>query len=140
MRKPLEERIQEAIAYIEQLNFSDYEKGKHVVNEDFYFLIQEYVAKDPKVARFEAHKNYVDIQYIIEGKEAMEVAPLEKMEVMNPYNPEKDVEHYHHKDGAAKFVVTKGGYAVFYPADAHKPGVRVGDNKKVKKIVGKVRV
>ncbi len=139
MRKPLEERIQEAIAYIEQLNFNDYEKGKHVVNEDFYFLIQEYVAKDPEVARFEAHKNYVDIQYIIEGKEAMEVAPLEKMEVMNPYNPEKDVEHLLNIEGACKMVIAAGGYAVFYPNDAHKPCIKVNDNI-VKKIVGKVRV
>lgn len=139
MRKPLEERIQEAIAYIEQLNFSDYEKGKHVVNEDFYFLIQEYVAKDPEVARFEAHKNYVDIQYIIEGKEAMEVAPLEKMEVMNPYNPEKDVEHLFNIEGACKMINAAGGYAVFYPNDAHKPCIKVNDNI-VKKIVGKVRV
>ena len=140
MRKPLEERIEEAVEFIEKLNFDEYEKGKHIVNEDFFFLIQEYDAKEKDVARFESHKNFVDIQYIVEGKESMEVCPVTIMEVMNPYNPEKDVEHYHHKDGAAKFVVTKGGYAIFYPADAHKPGVRVGDNKKVKKIVGKVRV
>ncbi len=139
MRKPLEERIKEAIAYIEQLNFNDYEKGKHIVNEDFYFLIQEYVAKDTEAARFEAHKNYVDIQYIVEGKEAMEVAPLDKMEVMNPYNPEKDVEHYVSIPDACKMVIAAGGYAVFYPNDAHKPCIKVNDNI-VKKIVGKVRV
>ncbi len=140
MRKSLDERIQEAVEFIEKLNFDEYEKGKYVVNDDFFFMIQEYDAKEKDVARFEAHKNYVDIQYIVEGKESMEVCSVSIMEVMNPYNPEKDVEHYHDKEGVAKLVVTKGGYAIFYPTDAHKPGVRVGDNKKVKKIVGKVRV
>lgn len=67
MRKPLGERILEAIAFIEKINYADYEIGKHVVNEDFFFIVQEYVAKEPEKARFEAHKNYVDIQYIVEG-------------------------------------------------------------------------
>ena len=140
MRKPLEERIAEAIAFIEKLNFADYEKGKHIVNEDFFFLIQEYVAKEPKAARFETHNNYVDIQYIIEGVEGMEVAPKETMEVSIPYNPEKDVEFYVSKEGCCKMVLTAKGYAVFYPADAHKPCIRVGEPVTVKKIVGKVRV
>ena len=69
----------------------------------------------------------------------MEVAPLEKMEVMNPYNPEKDVEHLLNIEGACKMVIAAGGYAVFYPNDAHKPCIKVNDNI-VKKIVGKVRV
>lgn len=139
MRKPLQERIEEAVKFIENLNYDEYEKGKHIVNEDFYFLIQEYVAKDPEVARFEAHKNYVDIQYIVEGKEKMEVAPLDTMEVMNPYNPEKDVEHYLSKPDVCSMVIAAGGYAVFYPSDAHKPCIKVNENT-VKKIVGKVRV
>ena len=140
MRKPLEERILEAIAFIEKINYADYEIGKHVVNEDFFFLVQEYVAKDPEVARFEAHKNYVDIQYIVEGQEGMEVAPLDTMEVLNPYNPEKDVMHLVSKEGCCKMLITAGGYAVFYPQDAHKPCIRVGEPVTVKKIVGKVRV
>ena len=37
MRKPLNERIEEAVEFIEKLNFDKYEKGKHVVNEDFFF-------------------------------------------------------------------------------------------------------
>lgn len=140
MRKPLEERILEAIEFIKNLNYVDYEKGKHIVNDDFFFLIQEYVAKDPEVARFEAHKNYVDIQYIVEGQEGMEVAPLDTMEVLNPYNPEKDVMHLVSKPGCCKMLITAGGYAVFYPQDAHKPCIRVGEPVTVKKIVGKVRV
>ena len=138
--KALQERIDEAVLFIENLCFDDDETRKHVVSDDFFFLIQEYDAKEPEVARFEAHKKYVDIQYIVEGKESMEVCPVSIMEVMNSYNPEKDVEHYHNKENVAKVVVTSGGYAIFYPWDAHKPGVRVGDNKKVKKIVGKVKI
>ena len=61
------------------------------------------------------------------------------MEVMNPYNPEKDVEHYVSIEGACKLVIAAGGYAVFYPNDAHKPCIRVNEET-VKKIVGKVRV
>ena len=43
-------------------------------------------------------------------------------------------------EDTAKFVLTTGGYAILYPADAHKPGVRVGESVPVKKMVGKVRI
>ena len=140
MRKPLEEKNLEAIQFIKNLNYADYEKGKHVVNEDFFFLIQEYVAKEADQARYETHNNYVDIQYIVEGEEGMEVAPKNTMEVSVPYNPEKDVEFYVSKEGNCKMVITAGGYAVFYPQDAHKPCIRVKEPVTIKKIVGKVRV
>ena len=140
MRKPLEERVLEAIEFIKQLDYSNYEKGKHIVNDDFFFLIQEYEAKEPEAARYETHNNYVDIQYIVEGEEGMEVAQKNTMEISIPYNPEKDVEFYVSKEGSCKIVLTAGGYAIFYPQDAHKPCIRVDKPVTIKKIVGKVRV
>ena len=141
MSKKLAEKIAEALEVIEAIDYEKMELGKHVVNDDFYFLVQEYDSKDPAVARHEAHKNYVDIQYVVEGKEAIDIAPMMFMEVDEPYDADRDVVFFKEPKQATRFVLTDGGYAILYPEDSHKPGLRVGETPvKMKKIVGKVRI
>ena len=140
MSKTLQEKLAEALAFMEGVKFDEMELGRHDINDDFFLLVQKYDSKEPTTARFESHKNYVDIQYVVEGKESIEIAPVSVMEVTESYIPERDVEFYADKEDAAKFVLTTGGYAILYPADAHKPGVRVGESVPVKKMVGKVRI
>lgn len=140
MRKTLEEKINESIAVIEGLDKERLELGKHVVNDDFFYLVQEYETKAPEVARHEAHEKYVDIQYMIQGKEQIDIAPAEKMEVSEPYNADRDIVFFAEPKQATHVVLTDGGYVVVYPEDSHKPGIRVGETAKVRKIVGKVRI
>lgn len=140
MSKKLAEKIAEALEVIKGIEFEKMELGKYEVNDDFYYLVQEYEPKDPEVARHEAHKNYVDIQYVVEGKEAIDIAPMMFMEVDEPYDAERDVVFFKEPKQATRFVLTDGSYAILYPEDSHKPGVCVGAKTKVKKIVGKVRV
>ena len=140
MSKTLQEKLAEALAFMENVKFDEMELGRHDINEDFFLLVQKYDSKEATEMRFESHKNYVDIQYVVEGKESIGIAPVSVMEVDEAYIPERDVEFYHDKEDAAKFVLTTGSYAILYPADAHKPGVRVGESVPVKKMVGKVRI
>lgn len=140
MKKTLADKIAEALAVIEKLEYEKEELGKHVVNDDFYYLVQEYEAKDPAVARHEAHRNYVDIQYVVEGKEAIDIAPMMFMEVEEAYDESRDVVFFKEPKQATRFVLTDGGYAILYPEDSHKPGICVGEPARVKKIVGKVRI
>ena len=140
MRKPLAERINEAIKYLENLNFDELNQDKIVVDDDFFIWVQSYETKSPDQVLFEAHKNYVDIQYMIEGKELFEIAPVDSLEVVEPYSAEKDIAFYKPLERAATAVLTKGGYVVLYPEDAHRPGICAGEITKNKKLVGKVRV
>ena len=140
MDKTLQEKIAEAIAFMENVKFDEMELGKHVINDDFFLLIQKYDSKEPFEGRFEAHKNYVDIQYVVEGKESIGIAAVTAVKVSEAYDPERDVEFYEEPEEAAEFVLTAGGYAILYPADAHKPGIRVGESVPMKKMVGKVRI
>ena len=140
MRKALSEKIKEAVKFIEGLNFDELELGKLEVNDDFFVFIQSYDTKSPEEVRYEAHKKYVDIQYIVEGKEMMQVAPVNTLEVDEAYSEEKDIAFYKPVEQAATVVLTKGSYVVFYPEDAHRPGICAGEVTTNKKFVGKVRV
>ncbi len=140
MKKTLAEKVAEALEVIEKVDFENTELGRHDVNEDFYYLVQKYESKDPEVARHEAHKRYVDIQYVVAGKEAIDIAPAMYMEVTEAYDENRDVVFFKEPKQATRFVLTDGCYAILYPEDSHKPGVRVGESSTVKKIVGKVRI
>lgn len=140
MSKTLQEKIEEALAAIEGINFDEAELGKHVINDDIFLLLQKYDSKDPKEARFETHNNYLDIQYVVKGKECLEIAPKTIMEVTESYDPERDVEFYKDVEDATKIVLTDGAYVIIYPTDAHKPGMYVGRPSEVKKIVAKIRI
>ena len=134
---PVMKGLEEAVAAVNAL--TEYEdKKNYPLSDGNRFFITVATTKAPDLA--EAHRNYVDIQYVVEGKESIEIAPVSVMEVTESYIPERDVEFYADKNDAAKFVLTAGGYAILYPADAHKPGVRVGESVPVKKMVGKVRI
>lgn len=140
MNKTLSEKIAEAVEVIKNVKFDEMELGKHVINDDFYMLLQTYETKDPAVARHEAHQKYVDVQYIVDGTERIDIAPASMMEVEEEYSEERDVVFFKEPSQATNIVLTAGGYAILYPEDSHKPGVCVDGAVQVKKIVGKVRI
>ena len=99
-----------------------------VVNQpNFFYLVQEYETKPSEAGRHEAHKAYVDIQYVVQGKERIDLAPAAIMEVEDEYDGEKDIVFFKEPAQATRIVLTDGGYAILYPEDSHKPGLNAGD-------------
>ena len=140
MRKNLQERITDAVTFMKNLDFAAQPLGKYEVDADFYYVLQAYDSKSEETARYEAHRKYVDVQFIVEGCERIDIAPLNGLAVETDYAEEKDVMFLQAPAQAAQAVLTAGGYVVLYPEDAHRPGVAVDKPAAVKKIVGKVRV
>ena len=141
MAKSLSDRIQEGLQIIEGLDLENIALGKYVVNENFYYVVQEYETKDVSEARYEAHKQYVDIQYMVAGKEAIGIAPTAELAVEQEYDVETDAMFLEAPKQSAQAVLSAGGYVILYPQDVHRPGVKVGEKPaKVRKVVGKVRV
>ena len=101
-------------------------------------LVQQNTTKSAEGGLLEAHKNFLDIQYILEGGETMGWAPLDTLTLAKPYNDQKDVWHF---AGNCDFVDIRPGYCyVVYPEDAHMPGVHLTTEKAFRKIVIKLPV
>ena len=101
-------------------------------------LVQANTTKCAEGGLLEAHKNFLDIQYILEGGETMGWAPIATLTQAKEYNETKDVWHF---DGERDFVDIRPGYCyVVYPEDAHQPGVHLDEPKEFKKIVVKLPV
>lgn len=136
----LQEKITEALEIMKGVKFEEMELGRHDIHDDLFLLIQEYDSKTFENMRYEAHEKYVDIQYVVSGTERIFIAPTSIMKVQEAYSPERDVVFFENIDRACSVTLTDGGYAILYPADAHKPGVMEDGPVPVKKIVGKVRI
>ena len=87
----MEKKLEKALGIIEDLDWETVECGTYTVDDDIFYMVQEYETKHPQEARYEAHEKYVDIQYIVKGEERMEFADATKLKVDEVYNAEKDV-------------------------------------------------
>jgi YhcH/YjgK/YiaL family protein len=135
----LGDRFAIALKYLFSTDLSKVEVGKYEIEgNEIFAIVSEYQSKAEADAKWEAHQVYADIQYIINGEERMGYAPLETMEIKEPYNPDKDIIFLH---GSGDYVTaTPGTFVVFFPHDAHQPGVSTGNESMVKKVVVKVMV
>ena len=103
-----------------------------------YANVMSYTTIPWEEAKFEAHENYTDIQYIIDGRETMTYAPVEALKEKVPYNPEKDVVFYDNSNSGLPVAVSAGEFMIFNPWDGHKPKAAAGDPCMVKKVVVKI--
>ena len=133
-------RLKTALEYIAKTDFSILEPGRiELDGSDLYVLIQAYDSIPREQGKWECHRKYIDIQYIADGVEQIGVNNTAKMNVVIPYNPEKDIEIL---GGNGDYVTfSKGSYGIFFPEDAHQPKI-APDNKPghVKKVVVKIKI
>jgi biofilm protein TabA len=119
---------------------------KPIVGDDVFALVQRYQPKLRSEAFWEAHRTYIDVQCVIAGAEIMGWSPLESMGVQQAYDAGRDyivLESQRGGDETSEqfFTVRAGMFAIFFPTDAHMPGIALESNPngEVKKIVVKVR-
>lgn len=115
--------------------------GKYEIDgKEVYASVQEYNSKLDVDAKNEGHRNYIDVQYVVSGKEIIEVCDINSIQTKTEYNAEKDVEFYFNAENPTTCVLEKGEYAILFPHDIHRPGLAInGKQVPVKKIVVKVR-
>ncbi len=109
--------------------------------ESLWASVQEYETKPRQERKFEGHQKYIDVQYIVSGREEMEVCDLSRTEPLTEYDEEKDCQFFAPVGQTTKLVLQAGDYAIFFPDDIHMPGISPqGEKTAVKKIVVKVRI
>ena len=136
----LKQRIEFAIQYIKDLDKKDIEVGIYPVNDFLHISVQEYDTKDEKDCVTESHREYVDVQWIIKGEEAICVSDISRLQPEKEYSEEKDIAIWKPSIDMMRMVLTEGSYAVFYPEYAHKGCIAVNHPAKAKKIVGKIKI
>jgi len=135
----LDDKIAKAFDYLENTDFENIECGKYIIEEDnIYAIVQDYQTKPIDPCKWEAHKKYIDIQYIVQGQELIGYTNIENVESITEYDTDKDITFY---TGEGDFITAKSGYfVILWPQDAHMPGIFVNETEYVKKVVVKIKI
>jgi YhcH/YjgK/YiaL family protein len=140
--KPMGPNLAAAIAWIRKGGWDSLPEGKHeIVGSKVYALVSRYPSKQLSAARWETHREYIDIQLVVSGKEFVEVRDVQGMTSTEPYKP--DIEFYALPEGrtAHEMLLEPGVALILYPEDAHRPGIAIGGvSEPIHKIVVKVAV
>lgn len=116
------------------------ETGKYPLRGDSLFaIVDEYVTEDLEDRRFESHRKYIDLQYLIRGEELIGISSPDGLSLIEAYDPMKDIAFYETTDGSYR-LADMHVFFIFFPDDAHQPCVKVGQASAVKKIVFKILV
>ena len=134
-------RITNILDFIKKACEENLPVGKYEIDgKNLYAMVQEYNTKATTEGRFEAHRKYADIQYVISGMEIMEYVHLAKVDDDTDYDGDKDIVFFKYDDPATNVVVSDGDFAVFMPEDVHKPGMKIKESAPVKKILIKIHI
>lgn len=134
------ERWEQTFDYLAHTNLDSLPLGRIELSEDVYITISEYETKEPGDALYEAHRKYIDIQYLISGSEYIGILrDTTLLKEMQPYNEEKDIAFYTSNGGTLR-KATPGNFFIFFPQDVHRPCVKEKEQVTVKKLVVKMKV
>lgn len=134
--------FKKALEFLRRGDIKDLPDGKYEIDGELvYAIVQRYDTIAPAEPKFEAHRKYIDVQFLAAGAEIIGWAPLEKMKIEEVYDAEKDACFGTVPAGAwTPLRLGAGRLAVLYPEDAHAPRLAAGPKGGVIKIVVKVGV
>jgi YhcH/YjgK/YiaL family protein len=131
----------EAFDFLKNTNLDTLSPGKYNIDgSNVYALVTDGPTKAFEDTKWENHRNFIDVQYVVRGREKMGMAPLSKATVTEPYNDEKDIAFSSVPDNECDYyVAVPGTFLIFFPQDAHRPAIRAEGSDTVKKVVIKIR-
>lgn len=130
----------DAVNFIRELT-DDIKLGKYNIGVSNYANVESYITKNIDDAKFESHKNYIDIQILLSGKERIYVGSVNDMTISVPYSLEKDIMFYDEAVEPYDYITLgDSNFVMLFPHEAHAPQVVVSNPSEVKKVVVKIQI
>lgn len=132
-------KLKKAFEFLQKTDFETMKPGRYEIDGDnVYAMVQQYETRPLEQGAWEAHKKYIDVQYVATGSEIMGYRHIEGMKVTKEYDQSVDCLFL---EGEGDFFKVEAGFfAVFTPKDAHMPCIATTSPAEVKKVVVKVAV
>lgn len=114
-------------------------EGRHeIAGPAGWGLIRRYDTVSFSQQPMEAHRDFIDIQYILSGEEMLGWADRAVLTPLAPYSQADDCALY---AGTPQWIaLTPGHFAILFPGDAHLPKIASGSIRHVEKAIVKIRV
>lgn len=137
-------RITAALKYLSRLKAKDFSglnadesRKVELQGKKLFAISQAYETKNHSLVKFEAHRKYIDLQFIFDGREVIYISSRRDAGKAFTYDPDKDVQFFSDVARFSRLDLKKGMVAVFFPDDLHAPGLVADRRVLVKKTVVK---
>jgi len=127
-----------AIAFLNDPKIDTLKSGKYVIDGDNVFaMITDGPTKPVDSVKWESHRNYIDLHYVVRDKERIGAAPVSSATVTRPYDASRDAANYTVE--GKYYTASPGEFFLFFPTDAHRPGIKADGYNTDRKLVIKIR-
>lgn len=112
--------------------------GRHEIDGDrLYASVDDKPGRGRDGARLESHRRYIDIQFLVSGREEIGWKRTAQCAVVTePFKPDNDIAFYGDAP-VAWIALPKDHFTIFWPEDAHAP---LGGEGPLRKIIVKIAV
>jgi len=130
--------FEKAFAFLRQSNLAELPAERYAIDgEKVFCMISKGPGRRRAEAKLEAHRKYIDIQYVIAGSDDMGWKPTADCKLVEtPYNAEDDIGFFNDTPDSWT-QVPAGSFVIFFPEDAHAPLV---SDEEIHKVVVKIAV
>ena len=120
--------IRKALDYLRNTDLMALEPGSYTIDGDKMFAnIMDMTTHGFEGSHPEVHQKYIDLMYWPEGGEKIGVAPYLGTEKVWETRPENDIALLEDVANESILVATAGCFGIFFPWDAHRPALYLGD-------------
>ena len=137
--RPIDPLFALAFDYLERFDPQTPDGRYDLQGDDLSMRVQTYETAPPAGKRLESHRRYIDIQYLVSGREVIYYQPTSLLHDSTAYDAAKDVQFHQGPDDRPVYLEA-GNFTVFWPHDGHRPGCLWTSSCTVRKVVAKIRV
>lgn len=131
--------LERAFEFLESDSLADKAPGRYALDGDrMYATVVEDKTRAVELAQFEVHRKYIDVHYLVRGKELIGSANPVSLREAKPYSTETEAALYERPAKYKRLMLKPGEFTVFFPGQAHMPGCYVDRSAEIKKVVVKI--
>jgi YhcH/YjgK/YiaL family protein len=129
-----------AFEFLNRKDLATLPPGKYpIAGEEVFATITDKPSKEFSVSEWESHRKYLDIHYVITGKQKLGIATLGEVTVREAYDPKRDVVFYNDIGKGKYYIAGPSTFFICYPENPHRPDIKVPGYDRSKKLVIKIR-
>ena len=135
----LDDKFRAAYKWLRETDINALADGSYpILGDEVIANVQRYETEPAEKRRFEFHKEYFDIQYMVAGTEFFGLCRADLLE--NPEEMGGDLYFCDEPALSGGVVLHEGDLVIVAPEDGHKPRCAAGESMPVVKVVVKVKV
>lgn len=134
--------LRTAVEHLKQTDFNALPVGNYdLQGKDIYVQVIDMATKPFAETRPEVHRQYIDVQFLVRGREKIGVASdTGHNGVAEDLLAERDLLFCKTMENESTLTMTPGSFAVFLPTDVHRPACAFDQPEAIRKVVIKVRL